>query len=64
MGHSNGSLNTSYGLTVKLHFIDGTSGVYLVNTGDSKNINTFYKLKMSAAVVLPAPRRPRIPPKS
>ena len=47
--HTGGSLNTEYKLTVKLHFIDGTSGVYLVNTGDSKNINTFYKLKMSAA---------------
>jgi len=47
VGHSNGSLNTSYGLTVKLHFIDGTSGVYNVNTSSgSSSTNTFKDLKM------------------
>ena len=44
--HTGGSLNTEFKLTVKLYFLDGTSGVYLVNTDDSQNSNTFYKLKM------------------
>ncbi len=44
--HTGGSLNTEFKLTVKLYFLDGTSGVYLVNTADSQNSNTFYKLKM------------------
>lgn len=48
VGHKNGSLNTEYGLTVKLHFIDGTSGVYNVNTSSGTNsTNTFKGLKMS-----------------
>ena len=47
VGHKNGSLNTEYGLTVKLFFIDGTSGVYNVNTSSgSTATNTFKGLKM------------------
>ena len=47
VGHRNGSLNTEYGLTVRLFFIDGTSGVYNVNTSSgSTATNTFKGLKM------------------
>ena len=46
MWHTGGSLNTEFKLTVKLYFLDGTSGVYLVNTDASKSSNTFYDLKM------------------
>ena len=46
--HNNGSLNlnTQYAITVKLYFIDGTSGVYRVNTTDG-SYNTFKGLVTS-----------------
>ena len=44
--HTGGSLNTEFKLTVKLYFLDGTSGVYLVNTDASESSNTFYGLKL------------------
>ena len=46
MWHTGGSLNTEFKLTVKLYFLDGTSGVYLVNTDASESSNTFYGLKL------------------
>jgi len=46
--HTGSSLNTEYTLTVKLHFIDGTSGVYKVNTSaGSYATNTFKGLDMT-----------------
>ncbi|MCI9581996.1 MAG: hypothetical protein HFF34_11630, partial [Oscillospiraceae bacterium] len=48
--HTGGSLNTEFKLTVKLYFLDGTSGVYLVNTDASQSVNTFYGLKLGKEV--------------